>query len=152
MTFLYVDASAWVKRFYMERGSERLMDLLSQGDVLACSVLGVVEVIAALSRKQKAGEIAGEACQAKLAEVKLDWNRFLQIGLGPGVLDLAMEAARSGALRGADAIHFGSLEMLRRRVSAQGHRVVLVASDLDLLAAASSAGLDVINPEAIAAE
>jgi uncharacterized protein len=152
VTFLYLDASAWVKRFYLERGSERLKDLLSQGDVLACSVLGVVEVIAALARKRRAGEIAGEACQAKLAEVEQDWGRFLQLGLGPGVLDLAKEAAGSGALRGADAIHFASLEMLRRRVSAEGHRVVLVASGLELLAAASSAGVDVMNPEVIAAE
>ena len=76
MTFLYLDASAWVKRYYQEPGSQRIHGLLSGVDPRVCSVLGVVEVVATLARKCKALEITREDFEAKLADLERDWAVF----------------------------------------------------------------------------
>ena len=53
MILYYLDASAWVKRYYAEAGTPSVEHLFSGEHLLGCSSLGVVEVIAALSRKHK---------------------------------------------------------------------------------------------------
>ena len=87
MTFLYLDASAWVKRYYREPGSQRVHELLASEDQPACSVLGVVEVIATLARKCKALEITRDDFEAKLPEIEIDWRSFIQIELTLTALD-----------------------------------------------------------------
>lgn len=77
MTFLYLDASAWVKRYYQEPGSQHIHGLFSGDDPPVCSVLGVVEVVATLARKCKAHEITGEDFEAKLADIERDWRSFV---------------------------------------------------------------------------
>ena len=148
MTFLYLDASAWVKRYYRERGSERLRGLLSGDEPRACSVLGVVEVVATLARKCKALEITREDFELKVAEIERDWRTFVQIELTLDMLDRAKQAAARLALRGSDAVHFAALQSLEQRLSHSGHRVVLVASDRELKEAAEASGIAVIDPEA----
>lgn len=60
MIFHYLDASAWVKRYYRETGTDWVQGLFTQNSTMACASLGVVEVIATLARKRKAGEINPE--------------------------------------------------------------------------------------------
>lgn len=97
MTFLYLDASAWVKRYYRERGSDHIHELLSGEDPRACSVLGLVEVIATLARKCKAQEITREDFDLKMAEIERDWQSFI-LGLiqrAERQLDLRADVATS---------------------------------------------------------
>lgn len=148
MTFFYFDASAWVKRYYHERGSQHINGLLSGEDPRVCSVLGVVEVVATLARKCKALEITREDFEAKLTDIERDWRSFVQIELTFSALDQAKDAAARFALRGADAVHFAALRSLDQRLSSFGHRVVLVASDRELKEAAVACGIAVIDPEA----
>lgn len=147
MTFLYLDASAWVKHYYRERGTDRIHELLAGKDPRVCSVLGLVEVVATLARKRRAREITPEAFSERAAAVQRDWQTFLQIELTRRNLNQARAIAASTALRGADAVHFAALLSIRQRVSSFGHRVVLVASDAELLAAAETSGIPVIDPE-----
>jgi predicted nucleic acid-binding protein len=147
VTFFYIDASAWVKRYYSERGSGHMHQLLSGEDPRVCSVLGLVEVVAALARKCKAREITREDFEAKIAEIERDWRSFVKIELTLDTLDQARDAAARLALRGADAVHFGALVALERRVSNSGHRVVLVTSDRELKEAAEVSGISVLDPE-----
>ena len=58
MIFYYLDASAWVKRYYQEIGTAWIQDLFSRNCALACASLGLVEVMATLSRKYKVREIS----------------------------------------------------------------------------------------------
>ena len=57
MIFYYLDASAWVKRYYHESGTTWVQSLFEHNQVLACASLGLVEVMATLARKCKAREI-----------------------------------------------------------------------------------------------
>ena len=57
MILYYLDASAWVKRYFQEQGTDWIQTLFAQNSNMACASLGVVEVMATLARKRKAGEI-----------------------------------------------------------------------------------------------
>jgi predicted nucleic acid-binding protein len=148
VTFLYIDASAWVKRYYHERGSERVQQLFAGEDARVCSVLGLIEVVATLARKRKAGEMSPAGFAEKITEIERDWQSFVQIELTPGVLGRAKEAAARLALRGADAVHVAALETLGQRLFGSEHRVLLVASDRELREAAEAAAYAVLDPEA----
>jgi hypothetical protein len=63
----YLDSSPWVKRYYQERGSDRVQELFAADDGLACSALGVVEVVATLARQCKGGEIASADLNVRIA-------------------------------------------------------------------------------------
>jgi len=147
VTFLYLDASAWVKRYYLEPGSDRVQALLASEDPRVCSVLGLVEVMSTLARKRKAQEITPAELSAAIAAIERDWQSFVQVELSLQTLNQAKDTAVRLALRGADAVHFAALLALERRVSGTGHRVALVASDRELKEAAEAAGIAVLDPE-----
>ena len=52
MNLYYLDSSAWLKRYLLEPGSDRMKLLFESGDSLASSVLGYIEVASALARQQ----------------------------------------------------------------------------------------------------
>ncbi len=57
MTFHYLDSSAWVKRYCLETGSVWIGDFFAQAPAVACSALGLIEVLSTLARKKKAREL-----------------------------------------------------------------------------------------------
>ncbi len=81
MIFYYLDASAWVKRYYEEAGTTWMQSLFAQGHTIASSSLGFVEVMATLARKHKAQEITDSLLQEKTGELEIDWDNFIQIQL-----------------------------------------------------------------------
>ena len=60
MTLYFLDASAWVKRYFRERGSEWVERLFGEDRLLSASTLGLIEVNATSARKCGAGEIERE--------------------------------------------------------------------------------------------
>ncbi|MBD2771052.1 type II toxin-antitoxin system VapC family toxin [Iningainema tapete] len=146
MIFYYLDASAWVKRYYQELGTIWLQKLFAQNPNFACATLGFVEVVATLTRKQKAGQINSSQFQQKIQDLEVDWQNFTQVQLTAEVVDRSKLLAVSLALRGADAVHLGSAFLLQRRLS-QGDQLILVTSDYELKVAARSSGLVVLDPQ-----
>ena len=147
MIFYYLDASAWVKRYYRESGTDLVQRLFGTEHKLACASLGFVEVMATLARKRKARGIDSVAFEQKSVELESDWERFIQIQLSAEAVDLAKVMARRLALRGADAIHLASALILQERFVDEDDRLVLVTSDRELKEAGETAGLIVMNPE-----
>ena len=147
MIFYYLDASAWVKRYYRERGTNWVQKLFADSATMACASLGFVEVVATLARKTKAGEIGRPLLARKIREVEEDWERFVQIQLTTEVANRAKDIARYQALRGADAVHLTSALLLQSRFVDQADQLIFVASDRELKSAARSSGLEVSDPE-----
>lgn len=77
MIFYYLDASAWVKRYYWESGTRWVQDLFAQNPVIACASLGLIEVMATLARKRKARDIDLLSFQQKVQEREEDWMHFI---------------------------------------------------------------------------
>jgi predicted nucleic acid-binding protein len=147
MTVYYVDSSVWVKRYYEEIGTLRVQDLFSGQHVLACSGLGLVEVTATLSRKQRAAELSVQDRDQSLGELEQDWQRFVQIDVVTEIIAGATRLARDFALRGSDAIHLASAQSAFQRLAGSGHQAVLATCDHELKRAAEALGLVLFDPE-----
>jgi hypothetical protein len=63
------------------------------------------------------------------------------------VVRRSLELASTFGLRGADSVHLASALILREKLAVEAEEFALVASDLELKAAALKAGLAVIDPQ-----
>lgn len=146
MIFYYLDASAWVKRYYQEEGTVYVQNLFTGNQTIACASLDMIEVMATLSRKYKAHEITISQFKKKAQELENDWSGFIQIQMTSETVDMAKELAKKLALRGSDAVHLSSALLLQRRFTEKKDRLIVVASDYELKEAAKSSGLLIIDP------
>ena len=147
MIFYYLDASAWVKRYYWESGTRWVQALFAQNPAIACASLGLIEVMATLARKRKARDIDLLSFQQKVQELEEDWMHFIQIQLTTETINRAKDLARDMALRGADAVHLASALVLQSRLVDAEDRLIFVAADRELKEAAQASGLAIIDPE-----
>ncbi len=146
MIFYYLDASAWVKRYYNEAGTNWVQDLFARNEVIACASLGLIEVMATLSRKRKAREITAAQFKLKARELEDDWAFFIQVQLTAEVVNNATELTKNFALRGADAVHLSSALILQKHFQDKKDRLIIVTSDHELRQAVESSGVEVIDP------
>jgi len=142
----YLDASAWVKRYYQEVGTQWVQGLFIRGETIACASLGIIEVMATLSRKRKAREIALSQFKLKAQELEDDWKRFIQIQMTSEIVDNAKELTKKLVLRGSDAVHLSSALLLQKLFLEEGDRLIVVTSDCELKEAAEYSGICVIDP------
>ncbi len=149
MGVLFLDSSAIVKRYIAETGSQWMSDLMapgSQNDLYIAVVAGA-EVVAAIARRVRTGSIPKEQGLRAIAEFRDDWNSLYELLTVDRVLvNRAMNLAESHGLRGYDAIQLATaLEV--NAISEQFHsRLVFIAADAVLNAAAAAEGLLVENP------
>jgi predicted nucleic acid-binding protein len=142
---LYVDSSALVKKYVLESGSDRVLKLLAQSGMAVTSKLAYPEILAGLSRKRREKGIAEKDYRAALADFESDWLALLIIEFQDELLPLIKQLLTKHALKGADAVHLASALWIQK---AAKEKVSLVASDIQLLRAAKSEKLEIINPEA----
>jgi predicted nucleic acid-binding protein len=146
MTIYYLDASAWVKRYYVEPGSGWVRRLFQQSAVFASASLGLVEVASTLARKEKAGDIPRSRLDQALLDLRQDWQQFAKVHLTDEVLTDAFRVARANALRGSDAVHLASALLLKAGLAGTEDEMILVTSDRELREAGQASGLHVVDP------
>jgi predicted nucleic acid-binding protein len=93
---LYIDASALVKRYVEEDGSDAVRDAMDRTRAVSMCRVGFVETARAVGR-------AGR--QADLDRFKGDWRAFDVIEVDEALCEQAAELARSTGLRSLDAMH-----------------------------------------------
>ena len=71
---------------------------------------------------------------------------MLHVSLDPGVIQLAVDLAWEHRLRGADAVHLAAAQWLNDSLAARAASMVLVTADSELIAAAESRSLAVVDP------
>ncbi len=148
MTVYFLDASAAVKVYVQERGSDRVEEILDQGEDFYLSRVGVVEVAAAIFGKTKTGELEIGQAAAAVALLREDVEDVYQaIEVDPVTADRGIEAAERHKLRAYDCLQLASALLLQeQRASFELAPLVLVSSDEELNAAAGSEGLIVEDP------
>jgi len=143
----FFDASALVKGYVRESGSRWVRQILAgKGRPVFISPLSGAEVLAAIARKARAGEIDAEMRRECIGAFRMDFqHRFAHVAVSAGVVDEAMALVLAHPLRGADAVQLASALRLReatRRLKA----LTFVAADVALLRVARHTGLDAQNP------
>ena len=146
MSFHYLDASAWVKRYLHEPGSAWVHALFANKQNLACVSLGFVEVCAALARQFALRPTQPPSLPELQRAVVADWADILEAQIDATLLTSASALAWELKLRGADAIHLAAAIRLQQSLSDPTERVIFVSADHELLEAAERKGLQPVNP------
>jgi len=147
LRIIYFDTSALVKRYVEEKGTQVVADLLMSGDMLiTTSILTYPEIKAAFTKKLRLKEMSKESYKEAIENFEKDWSVpvFSVIGLTSQVANLAGSLVERNVLKTLDAVHLASALTVKEHF---GIQVLFVSSDDRLDKAASSEGLEVMNPE-----
>lgn len=140
----YLDASALVKEFVYESGSERVVDIINSGYPIYSSVVVYPETLFALRRKKYRGEITEDEFDQKVTKIEDRWQSLNIVKLNQNILFLLQDRAIRYPLRALDAIHLASVLWIKENIDAT---CKLVCSDDELIEYSKAEGLEVINPE-----
>ncbi len=152
MVWVYFDASALVKRYSLEEGTPLVNEIFRQlpPGQMTCAMIGILEVISVLVRKQNDGRLPSHL----FTQAMLEFNREIieneDLPIAPindELLLSALELIARHNLNATDAVILRSCLNLQQALTNQGHRLILWSSDKRLLRAAQQEGLIVFDPE-----
>jgi uncharacterized protein len=130
---VYLDSSAFAKRFIEESGSEGVESLCASASELGLSVLCVPEIISALNRRLREHQLTqiqyNEAKRRLLADVR-DAD---MITLTPSVIGSSIRVIEASPVRAMDALHVAC--------ALEWDAELFASSDKQQLNAATKAGL-----------
>ena len=131
----FLDASALVKRYVKEVGSDDVRRLVRRKTRLATSVLAGVEIPCALARRAREGDLPLDAAREHSRRVASDLSETHAVAARAPVLEVAAELAWRHPLRAYDAVQLASAVWLARESRTA---VTFVCADQKLAAAAAS--------------
>lgn len=109
----FADSSAVVKLY----SDESHADLVRAHSTFVVSALARVEVVAALWRKERTGQLSGQAASVLADEFEADWHDpdgpFVPVPVSSRVLEDAAGTARRHGLRAYDAVQLASALAVR---------------------------------------
>ena len=155
MAYFYLDSSAIVKYYVAEPGSswtQRIIEARTEtgewAHVLFVSQLALVEVIAAVEKRLRLGEITRHQRDVALARFAMDYKqRFDALGVEEAVLRRAIELVTHHPLRAYDAVQLATALVLAEVLRLSGlSSLTFVSADARLCQAAEGEGLQVMNP------
>lgn len=132
---VFLDSSALAKRYVEEPGSNRLEEILSSASSLGVSVICVSEVVSALCRRRREGNLSRqEYLKAKQALFE-DIEESSVVNVTDRVLSRAVELLERWPLRSSDSLHIAS--------AAEWSAELFISADERQCAAARGYGLQV---------
>ena len=141
---LYLDASALVKEFVEERGSDEVVGIVARAAMIGTALISRAEVAAALGKAVRMGVVEREEGFANLQAFRDEWFDFVRLDITDELVARADEYAWQFGLRGYDAIHLAAASSWQ---DALGQRVMLATFDKTLWEAAKQTGLTVYPPD-----
>lgn len=147
MPAYFLDASALVKAYTHEPGSRWVRQVLGRSATRAfISPLSGAEVLAAIARKERLGELDLATRDRVAAAFRKDYRRrFAHTALTASVIEKAMTLVLGHPLRGYDAVQLASA-LLLPAASSQLRSLLFVSADSALLRVARQMGLATENP------
>ena len=135
---LYLDASALVKRYVMESGTQEVIALIASAEVVVTSLVTRAEVAAALSRAVRLGVVKQDEGRRAQRSFSREWPDIARVPVSEGLVSRADTLAWEHALRGYDAVQLASALACQESI---GQEIVLATFDRQLWEAAPRAGL-----------
>lgn len=134
----YLDASALVKRYIVERGSREIIALTSGADMTATSIVSRAEVAAALAKAVRTGVVRNDIARSAHRRFLGDWPDLVRVAISEALVERADGLAWEHGLRGYDAVQLASALTWQESV---GEEIVLATFDQQLWEGAKRAGL-----------
>jgi predicted nucleic acid-binding protein len=138
---LYLDTSALVKLYATEPGSMQTRRAVNRADQVASSLLAYVETRAAFARKKRMRQLSDAELERSKRAFELDWNGFVRLPVDLERVRRAGDLAEQFQLRGYDALHLATADLLSRET---GARISFLGFDAALNEAASNLGLTIV--------
>jgi predicted nucleic acid-binding protein len=135
----YLDASALVKRYIVERGSRETIALTADSEMVATSIVSRAEVAAAFAKAVRAGLVKDGLARNAQRRFAGDWPDLVRVSVTDSLVERAEGLAWEHGLRGYDAIQLASALTWRESV---GEPIVLATFDQQLWEAATRTGLE----------
>ena len=130
---LYLDSSAFAKRFVEESGSDRVETLCGQASDLGLSVLCVPEIVSSLNRRRREHALTHAQCNEARERLLEDVRDADIIDLTPSVIASAIKVIETSPVRALDALHVAC--------ALEWGAELFASSEKQQLAAAKRAGL-----------
>lgn len=150
MATYFFDSSALAKRYVTETGTAWVQSLTDPASVNGVYVarITLVELVSAISRRKRNGDLTPAAAAAALSDVRADFASDYQvIEVTAALITQAEALAEKHALRGYDAVQLAAAIQVNAAYGAAGQpAVTLVSADLELNGAAAAEGLGVDDP------
>lgn len=134
----YLDASALVKRYVVERGSRETVALTAESTLIATSIVTRAEVAAALAKAVRVRLLTEDRARSALRSFRRDWRDLVRVPATEAVVERAEALAWDLGLRGYDAVQLASAITWQEAV---GTEIRLATFDRQLWEAAPKAGL-----------
>ena len=134
----YLDASVFVKRYIVERGSRETNALTADAEMTATSIVSRAEIAAAFAKAVRAGLVNNRVARTAQRTFAEDWPDIVRVPVTESLVERAEALAWEHALRGYDAVHLASALTWQESV---GEQIVLATFDQQLWEAAKRAGL-----------
>jgi uncharacterized protein len=146
VSFYFLEATAFVKLFVQEPGTDALIGLMesAEDNHKLISAATPLEIYAVIRRRERTGGISQEDATSALSVLRLESARMVQQPLNPGVLEAARQLLDRTTLRWPDALQLGAA--LAARDMFQGTEIVFVTASAALLEAAKDEGFKVLDP------
>ncbi|HUE87741.1 MAG TPA: type II toxin-antitoxin system VapC family toxin [Vicinamibacterales bacterium] len=134
----YLDASALVKRYLVERGSRETIALTTESEMIATSIVSRAEVAAALAKAARIGLAKPDVARNAQRRFAGDWQDLVRVPVTEALVERADALAWEYGLRGYDAVQLASALTWQESV---GEEIVVAAFDQQLWEAAKRSGL-----------
>lgn len=135
----YLDASALVKRYIVERGSRETIALTADSEMTATSIVSRAEVAAALAKAVRAGLVKNDVARNAQRRFDRDWPDLVRVPVTDALVERAEGLAWEHGLRGYDAVQLASALTWQESV---GTEIVLATFDEQLWEAAKRTGIE----------
>ena len=153
MYYFYFDASALVKRYTRESGSDTINFLFANFPLvrLRCLTIGAIEVFWICVRKRNDNRITSHQFERAVThlrhEVINNQSGFQTISVSDSLVWDSIRLIETHSLNSVDAMVLRSALDTATELRSTSDRLVLVASDQRLLRAARAEDLQIFNPE-----
>ncbi len=140
----FFDTSALVKRYYEERGSETVDEIVESDEVrVVISSLSVIETVSAFRRKLNTGELARTDAETLISlffDEALD--QFVIVPMEEAVLQFSFDLVLEDDLRTLDSLQLSAA----MATDAEVEDLVFVCADSELVSVAQAHDLETVNP------
>lgn len=138
MAFVYVDTSALIKRYVVERGRREVLQLLTNNHCVVSAILPI-EVRSALRRRAAEGALDERQISTILKRFNADRAFWTFVDISKEVVAFAETLSAAHPVRALDAIHVASAHLFASRIGSAAF--TFVSADTRQTAAAAASGM-----------
>lgn len=137
---LYMEASALVKRYVAEAGTQDVEVLLASAELAGTSLISRAEVSAAICKAVRIGAVDRDSATKSVKLFRSQWPALFRLEVDGIVVERADLLAWEHNLRGYDAVHLACALLWQASLAED---VTIATFDQDLWTAARQTDLDV---------